>query len=172
VIPDAVLGVGVLSAMITPAVLILACGTLITSTSSRLARIVDRVRVLSDAFERLTGSEIEFAEERRAEVERQLARHTHRSQLIQRSLTSFYLALGFFVATSLSLALVMVMPVLAGLPSALGLVGTLVLFYGCVLLIRETRVALASVRDEMEFVLALGQRHQARPRARQSPPSR
>jgi hypothetical protein len=36
-----------LSAMITPAVLISACGTLIVSTSSRLARIVDRARGLS-----------------------------------------------------------------------------------------------------------------------------
>lgn len=37
----------VLSAMITPAVLISACGTLIFSTAARLARIVDRVRGLS-----------------------------------------------------------------------------------------------------------------------------
>src|SRR5262252_5485580 len=35
-----------LSAMITPAVLISACGTLILSTSTRLARIMDRVREL------------------------------------------------------------------------------------------------------------------------------
>jgi len=37
----------ILSAMITPAVLISACGTLIFSTSTRLARVVDRVWDLS-----------------------------------------------------------------------------------------------------------------------------
>ena len=154
---------GVLTAMITPAILMLACGTLITSTATRLARIVDRVRTLSAAFDQLTsGERVDFAEERVAEVERQLASHVQRSRLIQGSLTSFYLSLGLFVATSLSLALVAVLPSLAWVSSALGLVGTLVLFHGCVLLIRETRLALGSVNSEMEFVLSLRERHQTR----------
>lgn len=33
--------------MITPALLISACGTLVLSTSNRLSRVVDRVRVLT-----------------------------------------------------------------------------------------------------------------------------
>ena len=37
----------ILSAMITPAVLISACGTLILSTSNRLSRSTDRVRSLT-----------------------------------------------------------------------------------------------------------------------------
>ena len=41
--------VAVLTAMITPAVLISASGTMILSTSTRLIRIVDRVRELSHA---------------------------------------------------------------------------------------------------------------------------
>ena len=44
----------VLGAMITPAVLISACGALILSTSVRLGRVVDRVRALSDRFEELS----------------------------------------------------------------------------------------------------------------------
>ncbi|MDQ3255654.1 MAG: DUF2721 domain-containing protein, partial [Acidobacteriota bacterium] len=58
----------VLTAMITPAVLISACGTLILSTSARLGRVVDRVRVLADRFEELATSQQELAlpEERRA----------------------------------------------------------------------------------------------------------
>jgi hypothetical protein len=43
----------VLTSMITPAVLISACSALILSTSVRLGRVVDRVRVLSDRFEEL-----------------------------------------------------------------------------------------------------------------------
>ena len=37
-------GLEILSAMITPAVLISASGTLVLSTSVRMARVVDRVR--------------------------------------------------------------------------------------------------------------------------------
>jgi hypothetical protein len=47
----------VLSAMITPAVLISACGALIFSTSTRLARVVDRVRELSRAIEQYSKDE-------------------------------------------------------------------------------------------------------------------
>jgi hypothetical protein len=43
--------VSVLTAMITPAVLISACGALILSTSTRLGRVVDRVRLLIERFE-------------------------------------------------------------------------------------------------------------------------
>ncbi|MBL0332872.1 MAG: DUF2721 domain-containing protein [Chlorobi bacterium] len=38
------IGLGILTSMLTPAILISACGTLILSTSSRLGRVVDRVR--------------------------------------------------------------------------------------------------------------------------------
>ena len=41
----------VLTAMITPAVLISASGTMILSTSTRLGRVVDRVRSLSDRLQ-------------------------------------------------------------------------------------------------------------------------
>ena len=43
----------VLSAMITPAVLILACGSLSLTTSNRLTRVIDRVRELSREIEML-----------------------------------------------------------------------------------------------------------------------
>src|SRR5262245_9014101 len=88
----------ILSAMITPAVLISACGTLVFSTSTRLGRIVDRVRDLIRTIEDLSKTEdLDFPDERRIEVERQLLIHTRRSQLIQRSVTSFYVALSLFV---------------------------------------------------------------------------
>ena len=49
-VPDAL---SVLSAMITPAVLISACGSLILVTSTRLMRAVDRVRDVSLRFAEL-----------------------------------------------------------------------------------------------------------------------
>jgi hypothetical protein len=43
----------VLSAMITPAVLISAAGTLVLSTSNRLSRVTDRIRALAAEAEHL-----------------------------------------------------------------------------------------------------------------------
>lgn len=162
--PEFTRGLGLLSAMITPAVLISACGTLIFSTSARLARIVDRVRELSRLSEQLFSGEVkDFVEERRAEVERQLGSHAQRGRLIQQSLTAFYVALGIFVGTTIGIGLTVLFPGLAGLPSFLGIAGTVFLFYGCVLLIGETRLALTSVNAEMEFVLRLKRLYQDRP---------
>jgi threonine/homoserine/homoserine lactone efflux protein len=149
-------GLGLLSAMITPAVLISACGTLIFSTATRLGRIVDRVRELSRMGEELSAGGVrDFPEERFEELQRQLSSHAQRGRLIQASLTSFYVALGIFVATTISIGLTAFAPRVQWLPSGLGIGGTIVLFYGCVLLIRETRLAITSVRSEMDFVLRL-----------------
>jgi len=150
---------GLLSAMITPAVLISASGALILSTSSRLGRIVDRVRFLSDLIDRLSAGEItDFRDERRAEAERQLQSHAIRGQLIQAALTSFYVALAIFVGTTFSTGISALAPSTGWLASGLGIAGTLALFLGSVLLIRETRLAFRSVKSEMEFVLRLRDR--------------
>jgi hypothetical protein len=45
------------------------------------------------------------------------------------------------------------------LPSVLGIAGAVVLFYGCLLLITETRLALRSVNEEMHFILDLSARY-------------
>jgi hypothetical protein len=48
------------------------------------------------------------------------------------------------------------------LPNTLGLIGTVFLFYDCVTLIAETRLALRSVKSEMEFTLMLRAKYQER----------
>jgi hypothetical protein len=156
-------GLALLTSMITPAVLISACGTLVFSTSTRLARVVDRVRVLSNSMEALFRGEVEdFPEERRAEIERQLAFYVRRSRLIQRSLTAFYLSLGLYVAATIAIGVIAFFPGASFLPALLGITGTAETFYGCVLLIREMRLAQRSVDSEMEFTLRLGALYQAR----------
>jgi hypothetical protein len=154
--------VGVLTAMITPAVLISACGALILSTSTRLGRVVDRVRALIDHFEELARThdegDVELFEERRAVIFNQLDKLTTRSRLLQRSMRVFYLALGVFVATSVAIGLVAAVgrPSHAWFPVVLGLSGACGLFYGSVLLIRESRIAQDSLNAEMDFIWKLG----------------
>ena len=150
----------VLTAMITPAVLISACGTLILSTSTRLGRVVDRVRALSDRFEEMAASteELALAEERRAVMFDQLDKLTSRARLLQRSMTIFYVGLGVFVLTSVAIGLVAA----AGgarytwVPVVTGLVGALFLFYGSILMIFEARLALSTISAEMDFIWRLG----------------
>lgn len=149
--------------MFTPAVLISACGALIFSTSTRLARVVDRVRELSRLIEQYSRDEnADFLEERHVEVDRQIAIHTRRVRFIQRSLTSFYISLSLFVAATVVIGFVAVFNRAAWAPNILGMVGTIFLFYGCVTLIAETRLALRSVKSEMEFTLMLRAKYQER----------
>jgi hypothetical protein len=154
-----------LSAMITPAVLISACGALVFSTSSRLARIVDRARKLAHQVEELAAGKItDFAEERRAEVDRQLAIQTRRVRLIQGAMASLYVALGAFVATTISIGLTYFAPKVGWMPAAMGILGTLILFYASLLLIRETRLAIRAVKLELAFAQTLRTLYEQRAR--------
>ena len=152
----------VLTEMITPAVLISACGALILSTSTRLGRVTDRVRLLIDRFEEMMRSQhdegLEMFEERRAATFDQLDRLTTRSRLLQRSMTVFYLALGVFVSTSVAIGLVAAVgqAVYSWVPVVLGLVGSCGLFYGSLLLVFEARLAQAALNAEMDFIWKLG----------------
>jgi hypothetical protein len=162
----------VLTAMITPAVLISASGTMILSTSTRLGRVVDRVRSISDRLEELARSpEIEFLDERREMIFNQLDMLTSRSRLLQRSLTVFYMAVGIFVATSVAIGVVAVSGVrYSWIPVVLGLIGACFLFYGSILLIFEARLALSTTHAEMDFLWRQSKRFVPRELAEQYKP--
>jgi hypothetical protein len=145
----------VLTAMITPAVLISACGTLILSTSSRLGRVVDRVRTLSDKLEELAHDEgdVELLDERREVIFDQLDKLTSRARILQRSMTIFYTALGIFVSTSVAIGIVAVSGMrYSWIPVVVALSGAGFLFYGSMLLIFEARLALSTIHSEMDFM--------------------
>ena len=151
---------GILTAMITPAVLISACGTLILSTSTRLGRVVDRTRDLSDRFElmaRAGEEDFKLFEERRAVIFDQLDKLTSRARILQRCMIVFYIAVGVFVAASVAIGVAGAVGVgYAWIPVVLGLIGASFLFYGSVLLILEARLALATLGAEMDFIWRLG----------------
>lgn len=153
---DTTSAIAVLTAMITPAVLISACGSMILSTSSRLGRVVDRVRSLSDRLDEMPErhERSEVSTERQAVIFQQLDKLTSRARLLQRCMVTFYLSLGMFVATSVAIGIV---PFAHNqhynyIPVALGLAGACFLFYGSILLIFEARLALSTIHDEMDFI--------------------
>jgi hypothetical protein len=118
----------------------------------RLARVFDRVRELGNAMERLARDGDARAAERRGEMDRQLEVQASRAHLLQRALTALYVSLAVFVFTTIAIALVAVLPLLAWAPAALGLVGATALFVACALLIGEARLALRAVDLELERV--------------------
>ena len=153
---DSSAAIAVLTAMITPAVLISACGSMILSTSSRLGRVVDRVRGLSDRLEAIARSDESPADatERQAAIFQQLDKLTSRARILQRCMVTFYVSLGMFVATSVAIGIV---PFTHDVrynvvPVALGIAGACFMFYGSILLILEARLALSTVHSEMDFI--------------------
>jgi len=155
----------VLTAMITPAVLISACGALILSTSTRLGRVVDRVRALTEKFEELAHGEQEgeMVGERRAVIFYQLDKLTSRARYLQRSMVVFYIALGLFVATSVAIGVVAFAGMIWGvLPVITGLLGASFLFYGSIILIFEARLALSTITSEMDFLWKLSKHYAPR----------
>lgn len=152
--------IAVLTAMITPAVLILASGTLLASTSSRLGRVVDRVRTLSELFEQLEGGQTASATDHRAHIFNQLDKLTSRARLLQWSMTTLYLAVSSFVATSVAIGLLAFITVgkfSTHVPVLLSLGGMAFLFAGSILLIVEARLAIYAVHQEMDFLWKRGQ---------------
>jgi len=94
----------------------------------------------------------------------QLGRLSERANILQRSLTMFYLASGAFVASSVAIgfaAIVRSMP--AWIPVALGILGACFLFYASVMLIFEARLAVSSLRSETRYLNKLASLDRDRP---------
>lgn len=163
------MSLAVLSAMITPAVLISACGSLLLTTSQRLSRVIDRTRKIADLLEALAGDpEGEpLRGERRQLLLEQLGTAAHRARLLQRAISCLYLTLSVFVGTSVAIGIVSVGGyAYTWLPIVLGIAGAAMLFAGSLLLIAETRLALRAVNREMDFVLRFGRHYAPTPQGR------
>lgn len=140
-----------LSLIVAPAIMTNACTVLAMSTSNRLARTADRARELSREIE---SSEV-VPDEVAARRSRDLGTAEARSLLLLRALRSVYIALtGFAVAALASLlgatfiasgqsTVTMVLESAAILAGATAVAS---LIYASVLLVRETRLAVASLQ--------------------------
>lgn len=154
--------VTVLTAMITPAVLISACAALILSTSRRLSRVVDNVRVLSDKLEEISHGEtkIEHFKERCAVIFSQLDKLTIRAKILQRTIMVLNATLAAFVVTSIAIAVVAVSGSQYGwVPVGTGIGGACLLFSASLMMIYETRLSLSTTNAEMNFIWHLAKHH-------------
>ena len=146
---------GVLTAIVAPAILTNASSVLALGTSNRLARVVDRTRVV---YEDLASTEPGSLEHN--EWLQQLDALRERGQMLLTALRLFYAALGLFAATALvsvggSISsyynqgiLFVVTGALAMLTGVCAVVG---LAIGCFLMVHETRLAMHSLAEEAKI---------------------
>lgn len=148
-----------LTAMVTPALLISATGSLVLSTSTRLGRVVDRVRQLEERLSELIYSEnkddVPLYDRRVEVIVDLLDKVTSRSRILQRAMAAFYYGLGFFVLTSVTIAIAAFFSTARWVPIPIGVIGIIFLFWGSMLMLRETRMATATVNAEMDFTWQL-----------------
>lgn len=144
----------ILTSMITPAVLISACGTLIFSTSARLGRIFDRVNVMKGEVEAVITGKISFPQERMAHLRDQIGLQRRRAALIQKAMVSLYTATLFFVASSLAIAVNVAYGStdMAWIPTLIALIGGMFLFAASALLLYESRFNLRFVHRSIDFI--------------------
>jgi threonine/homoserine/homoserine lactone efflux protein len=148
-----------LTAMVTPALLISATGSLVLSTSTRLGRVVDRVRQLEERLSDLiyapNKDEVPLYDKRVEVIVDLLDKVTSRSRILQRAMQAFYYGLGMFVLTSVTIAIAAFFSTYRWVPIPVGIVGIMFLFWGSMLMLRETRMATATVNAEMDFTWEL-----------------
>lgn len=154
------LAISILSAVITPVVLISASALLTISTATRVGRVLERARAMSELLKELeTRPGADKQENRYGILLLQFGRAKRRSELLSRALGSQYASISAFVATSVSIGASSVWP---GFPAVLavlfGFSGIMLLFYSSILLIADSRIGLAALHDEMDLLLRLARR--------------
>jgi hypothetical protein len=148
----------VLTAVVAPAILTNACSVLALGTSNRVARVVDRTRVVAAELAAADAGTLGY-KNRLAQLERL----RQRAQLLLRALRVIYAALGGFAASalvsvvgaalafyeySLLFRIAAIVALVAGLSAVAGLVA------GCALMVAETRMAIRTVDEAVENALA------------------
>jgi Protein of unknown function (DUF2721) len=137
----------VIAAMITPAMLILGAVSLVASALVRMARVVDRARVLIGVAREGTWDRVGATP---AVVRVWLDRHARRARYAERSILLLYGAVVLFITTSLAIVLNRASQgVLDWLPVALAMAGTVLLLAGGMLMVAESRLSGEQIQDEI-----------------------
>ncbi|HXW50882.1 MAG TPA: DUF2721 domain-containing protein [Candidatus Acidoferrales bacterium] len=135
------------SAMITPAILILAAGSLVASTLVRLGRVVDQTRAYIARGEQLRaeGKVLDAAL-----IEQRMSRQLHRAELARNALWGYYIAIALFLLSSVVLALGQATHShFAWVGPVLVLFGGLVLMIATLFLVAEVGLSAGSLREEV-----------------------
>lgn len=137
----------ILTAMLAPALLMAATGSLLVSANARLARVVDRLRSLIQEWK------LDAPDAGRRDL--QITRHRRRAALVLRACQMLYAGLGSFVGTSLALAIDAFAGFrLGGVPTALAILGVAFLLGASLLLGMEVSLSVRSFDEELDEEMA------------------
>jgi hypothetical protein len=148
--------VATIAAMITPALLLLGSASLVASALTRMARVVDRARILAAIAHEGESSKIGVTTD---QLRSWLESHAKRARYAERSITLLYGAIVIFISTCLSIALDRAAgDSLSWLPVTLAVAGTLLLLGGGAYMVAESRLSGEQIGAEIRLALfRLGQ---------------
>lgn len=135
------------TSLVTMAILISACGNLISSTSTRLIRVVDICRGFCETA-KTTSDKDELNQ-----IFTQLERIGPRIKLLETALTMFYVAISSFAITTLFMSLDQIISADLGvLTLSSGIVGVIILPIASIVLVIERQFSMKSIWGEIEYV--------------------
>jgi hypothetical protein len=102
--------VNVIQAMLAPGIMISACGLLILGMNNKYSIVVARIRALTDEKRRLItppkhGNLNQDEENRLSNINMQIDLFAYRVVLVKKAVTSYYIAVGFYILSSLIIGL-------------------------------------------------------------------
>src|ERR1700722_2336846 len=142
-----------LTIVVAPAILTNASSVLCLGTANRLARVVDRTRVVSAELARVAPNSKSYVVCRR-----QLEARRSRWTVVLRALKLFYVSLGSFAAATLislfgavfaTSGMHLPFPFIALFGLVSGTLGVSGLVFGCSIMVRETRLGLQNLEEEV-----------------------
>ena len=145
------MAVATIAAMITPALLLLGSASLVASALMRMARIVDRARVLTAIVHDGTPAKLGITSD---QLRSWLESHVRRARYAERSIALLYAAIVVFISTCLSIALDRALDgSVSWLPVILAVAGTLLLLTGAIYMVAESRLSGAQISEEIRLAI-------------------
>ncbi len=136
----------IIQLMLSPAVMISACGLLLLGANNKYSSVVNRIRLINDEKRRLVmkAADRNFTPEENLRLEstaRQLRHLSIRARLVRDSVLSYTIAAAFFVISSLLIGLALFQGIveLHYLSTAAFMIGMLMVFAGIVFGVLESK---------------------------------
>ncbi len=138
---------GLVQSMVTPAVMISACGLLLLSISNKLGRIVDRTRDLNSE-DRGLSPDVDAV--RRLSIRNQIDLLLRRALLLRNACGLLYLAVAVFALTSLCVGLSNVAAAFEVMMLVLFVVGLAAVVWAGLLAYLEIRLSHRAIAEEIK----------------------
>lgn len=136
----------IISSLLTPALLMVGSGSLVSTALMRLGRAIDRARY----FFQLSEEERKRLGWTDEDVRRWLERYARRSVVAERAVTALYIAIGIFVVDGFAISIDRALnDSMAWLPVSVTIGGMLLMCYSAACMITESKLAMQQIREEL-----------------------